>query len=217
MTVSTPIRIVLADDHAVVREALAHLLESNGDLSVVGHADNGVQAVEVARTQRPHVLLLDVEMPGQDVLTTARAIRDASPETAIIVLSMGDEAGLVRGLLAVGVRGYLLKSATQAELVSALRSVHANPSRVVLSVSERSLTTPAVVNPLSTRETEVLQLVAEAKTNQQIARELNVAESTVKRYLHSCFVKLDAVSRLDAVSKATVVGIIRPSRPGHEH
>jgi DNA-binding NarL/FixJ family response regulator len=213
MSLGEPIRIVLADDHAIVRQALAHLLDSNPDLTVVGQADDGASAIEVIRESRPDVLVLDVDMPGQDVLTTARVVRVTFPDTAILVLSMADEPDLVRNLLAIGVRGYMLKSTTQGELVAAIRSVHDDAGRVVLSVSGRTLGTPAVANPLSARECDVLRLVAEAKTNRQIGHELSLAESTVKRHLHSSFVKLDAVSRLDAVTKAVEAGIINPSRP----
>ncbi|MEO3872018.1 response regulator transcription factor [Nonomuraea sp. B12E4] len=196
--------IVLADDHALFREGLRELLEAKDDLLVIGEAGDGEGAVLTVADKRPDLVLLDVEMPGADVIVTVKRIKAASPRTQIIVLSMHDGPQLVQGLLTAGIRGYLLKTARREELISAIRSVRIDDGRVVLAVSRESLARLDEPTPplLSGREREVLELTAQALSNNQIAGRLSLTEATVKRHLHNVFVKLGAVSRIDAVNKA---------------
>jgi DNA-binding NarL/FixJ family response regulator len=204
----------LVDDHTLFREGVRQILETEDDLVVVGEAGDSEGAVQAAVRTRPDVLLLDVEIPGADVSVTVTTLRRVVPETRILILTMYDGPRLVRGLVRLGVRGYLLKSATRQELMSAIRGVCSDNSRVSLLVSPETLTLSQVSgeNPLSRRERDVLELAAQAMSNTQIASRLSLTEATVKRHMHNVFVKLRATSRIDAVNKATAASMISPPR-----
>jgi DNA-binding NarL/FixJ family response regulator len=206
------ISIALVDDHALFREGLREILESVGDMRIVGEAGDSTAAVTLVAGTRPDVVLLDVEIPGDEVTETVSRIRALSPETRIIILSMYDGPQLLSRLLAAGIRGYLLKSVHRHELIAAVRSVREDPSRVVLAVSRNSVAQveAAAAPTLSDKELEVLQLAAQALSNSQIARRLGLAEATVKRHMRNIFVKLNAVSRIDAVNKALAASLIMP-------
>jgi DNA-binding NarL/FixJ family response regulator len=199
------ITVLLVDDHALVREGLREILETQPDIKVVGEAQDSVTTIALAAETQPDIVLLDVEIPGGEVTTTVSQIRNRSPASRVIILSMYEGPQLVRALLAAGIRGYLLKSIHWQELVVAIRAIRADDDRIVLGVSRESL---GSVRPepargaLSARELEVLDLVAQALSNGQIASRLQLTEATVKRHLRNIFVKLGAVSRLDAVNKA---------------
>ncbi|MFI7448410.1 response regulator [Nonomuraea sp. NPDC049714] len=211
-TAEASISIALVDDHALFREGLREILESVGDMRIVGEAGDSMAAVALVTGARPDVVLLDVEIPGDEVTETVSRIRSMSPETRIIILSMYDGPQLLSRLLAAGIRGYLLKSVHRHELIAAVRSVHEDPSRVVLAVSRNSVAQveAAAAPTLSEKELEVLQLAAQALSNSQIARRLGLAEATVKRHMRNIFVKLNAVSRIDAVNKALAASLITP-------
>jgi DNA-binding NarL/FixJ family response regulator len=199
------ITILLVDDHALVREGLREILQMQADMRVVGEAEDSAATVALAAAEQPDIVLLDIEIPGDDVTSTVRQIRNLSPASQVIILSMYEGPQLVQALLAAGIRGYLLKSIHWQELVVAIRAVHTDSDRVVLGVSRESLRYVQQGPPpgtLSAREFEVLELVAQAFSNSQIASRLNLTEATVKRHLRNVFVKLGAVSRLDAVNKA---------------
>jgi DNA-binding NarL/FixJ family response regulator len=197
--------ILMVDDHALVRQGLRKLLETQEDLRVVGEAGEAGEAVTLAAKTEPDIVLLDVEIPGGEVTETVRRIGERSPNSRIIILSMHEGFDLVQATLAAGIRAYLLKSVHWQELVVAIRAVHADGGRVILGVSQESLQA-ARQRPeqgeLSDREREVLGLVAQALSNGQIASRLGLTEATVKRHLRNIFVKLGAVSRLDAVNKS---------------
>ena len=200
-----PITVLIVDDHTLVREGLCGILETQADLRVVGQAGDHGSTVAAAAEQQPDIVLLDIEIPGGSVIANVREIQDCSPESRIIILSMYEGPQLVQDLLAVGVRGYLLKSTHWQELVAAIRAVMADRDRIVLGVSRQSLSSTLSGPPfsvLSTREREVLALVGDALSNGQIATRLSLTEATVKRHLRNIFVKLGAVSRIDAVNKA---------------
>jgi DNA-binding NarL/FixJ family response regulator len=204
MTDDDRITILLVDDHALVRDGLRELLQTQRDMLVVGEAGDHESAVTLVAERKPDIVLLDVEIPGGDVTMTVGKIRSRSPQSRVIILSMHEGARLVQPLLTAGIRGYLLKSIHWQELVVAIRAVHADSDRLVLGVSRDSLAyVPQDVpqGTLSARELEVLDLVAQALSNSQIASRLNLTEATVKRHLRNIFVKLGAVSRLDAVNK----------------
>lgn len=212
MTQSTEaIKILLIDDHTLFCEALRTTLEIEDDFAVVAQAQSGTLAMQLVGEIRPDVVLMDAMMPGDSVTTRVSRIREASPATRVIILTMHDDPVLVQDLLQLGIRGYLLKSATRLELVAAIRAVHADEQRVVLSVSPASLTSTRTTGErerLSDREREVLLLVAQGLSNSQIATQLTIAEGTVKRHLRNTFTKLDAVSRIDAVNKALAASLI---------
>jgi DNA-binding NarL/FixJ family response regulator len=205
MTDEHPVAIVIVDDHALFRDGLREILMTQPDMVVVGEAGDSASAVSLAADKQPDIVLLDVEIPGDDVTATVNQIRARSPQSRVLILSMHEGPQLVQALLAAGIRGYLLKSIRWQELVVAIRAVHSDSDRVVLGVSRESLAhikRGPSGGTLSARELEVLDLVAHALSNSQIAARLNLTEATVKRHLRNVFVKLGAVSRLDAVNKA---------------
>jgi DNA-binding NarL/FixJ family response regulator len=199
-----PIRVLVVDDHALLRDGLRGILEAEDDIVVVGEAGNSEQAVAYVAATRPDVVILDVDIPGDKVTATLTRIQRQSADTKVIILSIYDEPMTVQELLAMGVRGYLLKSVNRQDFVAAVRSVFQDSERVVLSISQQSLrqVNGAGLNLLSDREREVIILVAGALSNAQIAHRLSITEGTVKRHLRNIFTKLGAVSRIDAVNKA---------------
>jgi DNA-binding NarL/FixJ family response regulator len=212
--ITSAIRVALADDHALLREGLRQILTAQDDIVVVGEAGDSAGALAVVAAEKPDVVLLDVEMPGEDVTVTVRKMKAASPGTEVIILSMYDRHHLVQSLLALGIKGYLLKSVAGEQVVAAIRSATAEDGNIVLSISAQSLSAASDFdNVLSDRERAVLQLAASAMSNIQIASRLSLTEATVKRHLHNIFTKLDAVSRIDAVNKAVARSLILPPEP----
>ncbi|GES33870.1 response regulator transcription factor [Streptomyces angustmyceticus] len=210
---AAPVRILVADDHTLLREALCDLLRSEPSFDIVGQAGNGEDAIRMAAELRPEVVLLDIEMPRNDPPVTVRRLLERDPGLHIIVLSMYDGQHLVQELLALGIRGYLHKSTGRDTLVTAIRDcVLSSRNTVTVSISPDSLRArapePEGTDRLSEREAEVLALVAQAMSNRQIAARLGIAEGTVKRHMRNIFSKLDAVSRIDAVNKATGLGML---------
>ncbi|PZM95076.1 MAG: DNA-binding response regulator [Actinobacteria bacterium] len=216
------IRVCLADDHTLFRDGIREMLTTDPELTVVGDASTGPEAVALAVRLRPDVLLLDVEMPGPGAPSVIQQISRVAPETKIIVLTMHDDPDLVRDLLQAGAAAYLLKTIVRDELIAAVRSVARRPSgNVLLAVSRQTVEQldrdrPRSEGvPLTEREREVLQLLAEAMTNAQIASRLFITEATVKRHLTNIYAKLHAVSRVDAIRKAVARNLISgPLREG---
>jgi DNA-binding NarL/FixJ family response regulator len=199
------ITVLLVDDHALVREGLREILETQPDIAVIGEAQDSATTVALAAETQPDIVLLDVEIPGGEVTATVSQIRNRSPASRVVILSMYEGPQLVQALLAAGIRGYLLKSVHWQELVVAIRAIRADDDRIILGVSRESLNSVRQEperGTLSARELEVLDLVAQALSNGQIASRLHLTEATVKRHLRNIFAKLGAVSRLDAVNKA---------------
>ncbi|MGW8066612.1 response regulator [Streptomyces ziwulingensis] len=215
-----PIRILIADDHTLFREGVTEILTAAGGVEVVGEAHSGGDACEKAAALRPDVVVLDVEMPGQGIRETLPQLRRVSPRSRVVVLTMHDDVVLARELLTLGASAYLVKGSTRHELVSAIHSVVVDrgAGHVILSVSQEGLDRvgQAPGDLLSEREREVLVLTAEALSNSQVARRLNIAEGTVKRHLRNVFRKLGAVSRLDAVNKAVAASLIPAPQPREE-
>jgi two-component system nitrate/nitrite response regulator NarL len=215
------INVLVADDHALLRGALCEALQTESDVNVVAEAGCGRVAVELASSLCPQVAILDVEMPGQDLATTLRQLRDRCPDTAVLVLTMHDDPDRAAAALALGASGYLHKSTTRGMLVSAIQMAGRPGAGTVTTLLPRRGRTaepgrerPAGP-PLSAREIEVLRQVARARSNRQIATGLGITEGTVKRHLRNIFGKLGAVSRLDAVNKAVAAALIDPSPGRH--
>ena len=207
-----PLRLVLVDDHRLFRESLGALLGVHEGIEVVAEGSNGDEACWLARQHRPDVLLLDVEMPGQSVLTSLVEIRSASPSTRIVVLTMHENTTLARQLLLRGASAYLIKTIGHNELVAAVRATTERAADMVtLSVSRGGLAGLAAAGGpvLSDRELEVLSLVSRARTNAAIAAELRITEGTVKRHLSNINAKLGSTS-LDAVRRATRARLLSP-------
>ncbi|MCC9311312.1 response regulator transcription factor [Kitasatospora sp. RB6PN24] len=210
------VRILVADDHTLLREALCELLATEPGFEVVAQAGTGTETVALAARHRPDVLLLDIEMPENDPPVTVRRLLAQQPGLRIIVLSMDDGRRLVQELLALGVCGYLHKSVSRQTLVSTIRQRDDGRHTVTVSVGPRSVWqgggagADELPGGLSQREVEVLEWTAQALSNRQIAGRLGITEGTVKRHLRNIFGKLDAVSRIDAVNKAVELELIPP-------
>jgi two-component system, NarL family, response regulator LiaR len=206
MTESKRIRVMLVDDHAVVRSGLSAFLLVYPDLELVGEAESGEDAVARVSIIRPDVILMDLVMPGMDGVATTRAIRQKFPDIQIVALTSFKEENLVQGALQAGAIGYLLKNVTAAELVSAIRSAFAR--RMTLSseaatalVNSTSQGVPAG-QMLTEREQEVLALIVEGLNNSEIARKLVVSTSTIKFHTANIYSKLGVDNRVAAVSLA---------------
>lgn len=209
------VRILVADDHTLLRQALCDLLRTEPRFEVVAEAASGESAVQLAERHQPDVVLLDVEMPENDPPSTVRRLLARDPLLRIVVLSMYDTPELVQQFLGLGVHGYIHKSASLETLVSAILAPRHHQQRTVtITVSPGSLLARGAEPPkpgdLSARELEVLAFVAEALSNRQIAVRLSITEGTVKRHLRNIFGKLGAVSRIDAVNKAVARSLIKP-------
>jgi NarL family two-component system response regulator LiaR len=203
------IRVVVADDHLILREGMRGLLEEQPDIELVGEAANGLEAVSVVRATKPDVVLMDVVMPRLTGIEATRQIKQLNPGTAVLILSGYDDDRYVLGLLDAGAAGYLLKSASGREVVQAIRAVHAGESVLHPAVIRRLLTRTGRssahvapsddAEPLTERELEVLQLVARGHGNKEIASELSLSLPTVKSHLVNIFNKLGVASRTEAV------------------
>jgi DNA-binding NarL/FixJ family response regulator len=211
------IRVVIADDHRVVRVGLEQLLGTFDDVRIVGVATDGEEAVARCEAERPEVALLDLEMPGVDGIEATRRIRSVSPDTNVVVFtSFSDRERIVRALNA-GAIGYLLKDAEPRELHDAILAAARgesplNPKAAAELLAERSVTAPS--ERLSTREREVLVLVAEGSANKQIARRLGISEKTVKGHLTNIFQALGVTDRTQAALWAERNGVLREGDGG---
>jgi DNA-binding NarL/FixJ family response regulator len=201
------IRILIAEDHTVVRDGLVAIIRQEPDMTVVADTGDGQQAVELWKKHRPDVTLMDLRMPVLDGVNAIYQIRAADPEARIIVLTTydGDE-DIYRGMRA-GARSYLLKDVRREELFQCIREVHAGktyiPPAIAAKLAERM---PA--EELTTREHEVLQLLAEGKPNKIIGSALSINEVTVKSHVQSLFRKLNVLSRTEALAVATRKGLL---------
>jgi DNA-binding NarL/FixJ family response regulator len=206
-------RILLADDHAVVRQGFKMLLGAQPDMEIVGEASNGREAVESAETLRPDVVIMDVAMPELNGIEATRRLAASAPHTRVIALSMHKDSVYVREILRAGARGYLLKDSGAEDLVSAIRAVAKGESYLSPAVSNAVLDDyrKHVTNPidlLTSREREVLQMLAEGKTNKEIAGVLNLSVYTVDAHRGRIMEKLNLHSINDLVRFAVRNGII---------
>lgn len=210
------IRILIADDHTLLRDALAELLSSDDDLDVIAVAGTAEEAVRGTGELRPDVVLLDIEMPGNERPSeTVGRMLAASPGTRILVITMHDHPTIVHSMLPLGIRGFLHKTVSHRALSAAVRAACAPGAPVTISLSAGTLLPgePGPTGPLSPREEEVVELAARGLSNYQIARRLDIVEGTVKRHMRSIFDKLEARSRVEAVNRAIELGLIPPPVP----
>lgn len=213
-------RILLADDLPLFRRAIATLLDEQEDMEVVGQANNGVEAVELAQVLRPDIILLDVEMPVMDGVTAAGRLRDVAPEAKVIMLTVNDDDETVLRAIRLGAHGYLLKDLHPDDLYAMVRSAMRNenpvaPSLVgkLLSALRHGVTPDAPVVEevaLSARELEVLRLVADGLSNKEIGVALSITEGTVKNHVHNALAKLGMDNRIQAAAYIVRQGLGLP-------
>ena len=210
---SSTVRVVIADDHPVVRAGLRGMLEPESDIEVVGEATNGREAVSLVGRLEPEVVLMDLQMPELDGVAATKQIRDRHPETNVLVLTTFDTDADITRAISAGATGYLLKDAPRQDLFQAIRAAARGESVLTPAVASRLMSKmrgPAVQS-LSEREIEVLTQVADGNSNKDIAGKLYISEATVKTHLVHIFGKLGVDDRTAAVTVALEQGIIRLS------
>lgn len=202
------IRVLIADDHSVVRTGLVSLIEDQADMTVAGEASNGREAVELWKKHRPDVTLLDLRMPELDGLSAIKAIRAAAENARIIVLTTYDDDEDIYCAIQAGAKGYLLKDVPREALMDCVRRVHRGDMCVPVHLATK-LAHRVSGETLSQREIEVLKLMAQGKSNKQIGSALFISEGTVKSHLKRIFRKLGVISRTEAIANATRRGLIQ--------
>jgi two-component system response regulator NreC len=202
------ISIVLADDHTVVRRALRVLLEAEAGFEVVAEAEDAEGAIRYLRGHKPDVLILDLNMPGRASLEAIPDMREASPETKIVVLTMQREPAFARQALQLGVLGYMLKEAADDELVQAVRSAAAGDTYLQPALGARLAAEPEAATDLSERETGVLRLIALGHTNAEIAEKLYISVRTVETHRAHIQQKLGVSTRAELVRSALSRGLV---------
>ncbi len=213
------IRILIVDDHEMVRNGLSVMMQREEDFTVVGEAQNGKEAVEMVSELRPDVVLMDLRMPEMDGVEAMRQIRAKQDDVKFLVLTTYDTDEYIFDAIQAGAKGYLLKDASREELFRAVRTVNRGESLIEPAVVSRvldrltELSRRAAQGPdhlaLSEREVQVLQLMARGSANKQIAGDLSITESTVKTHVANIFQKLEVSHRTEAVTKAISQGIIK--------
>jgi NarL family two-component system response regulator LiaR len=212
------IRVLLVDDHSVVREGLRMFLGRDPDLAVVGEAADGNEAIQLAQQLRPDVILMDLLMPGMDGIAATKAIRSALPDTEVIALTSVLESEAVLGAVKAGAIGYLLKDTQAIELRKAIKAAAAGQVQISPQASAfllRSIRAPETHEVLTEREMEVLRLLAKGESNKEIAHHLQVVEDTVKTHIRHILAKLGVQSRTQAVLSAVRLGLISLDKEKH--
>lgn len=202
------IRVLIADDHVTVREGLAAIIGRQSDMMVIGEAATGRDAVELWKMHCPHVTLLDLRMPLLDGVGALNEIRQHEPTARIIVLTTFDTDNDIARAIRAGAKGYVLKGAQREELLDCIRKVHAGETSIPASLVSK-LAASMSSAALTVREIDVLTLLARGKSNKEIGMKLYISETTVKSHLRSIFTKLNVLSRTEAVTTASRLGLIQ--------
>jgi DNA-binding NarL/FixJ family response regulator len=218
------IRVLIVDDHPVVLEGLHTMLSGDRNIEIVGEAGDGAEAVKMVEDKEPNVVLMDIRMPNMDGVQATRRIKQQSPATAVIVLTMYDTDVYVVDAVRAGASGYLLKDSPRELVLDTIRAVNSGASLIKTSLLTEAISSlvqsqkghhAEVVSPeasvehLTAREREVLKLAALGYSNKEIAKELNITQDTVKKHMQSILGKLHASSRIHAVIQASRAGIIK--------
>jgi two-component system, NarL family, response regulator NreC len=214
MTQPAPVRCIVADDHAATRQGVNEILSAQGDIEVVATASDGPEAVHLMQHYRPDVAVIDVLMPGKGGLDVVKEVEDAGLKTAIIIYTGFPDPEVVRSCTDAGARGFVLKSAPAEELLRAVRTVAAGDTYLDATATEPAPPDPTAGGGtnerslLSKREREVLQLLANGRTNDETAQEVGLSPATVRTYVENAMHKLKADSRTHAVAVAVRLGLI---------
>ena len=204
---TAPIKIMIVEDHQIVRQGLVALIKTVDDMAVLAEASNGKEAVVLFRKHQPDVTIMDLRLPGMGGVDAIQAIRQEFPAARVIVLTTFDGDEDIYRALQAGARGYLLKGMSAEELMDAIRTVHSGKTRIPQAVAQRlaeRMTGPG----LTGRELEVLKLIAAGKSNKEIGKELTISEATVKTHINSILSKLAVNDRTQAATSALQRGII---------
>ncbi len=212
------ISVLIADDHALFREGTHSLIDLENDMEVAGEASDGEQAIQMVASLQPHVVLMDIAMPGINGIEATRRIKEEYPATAVLILTAYDNDQYIIALLEAGAAGYLLKNVSGANLVNAIRSVHAGEAVLHPAIAQKVFKRLSSMNrepekakpaiELSDREMEILKLAAKGMSNQDIATGLYLSRRTVQAHLANIFRKMDVGSRTEAVLQALKSGWI---------
>lgn len=211
-----PIRVLLADDHAVVRQGIRQFLETSASVTVVAETADGLEALRLIREHRPDVAVLDIQMPGQSGIEVTRTIRSERLPVGVLILTAFDDPPYIKAVLQAGANGYVLKTADAREIVEAVQAVYDGQSVLDPAIARKlmaQLAAPraeAYVEPLTDRELEVLRLAAKGYTNKAIGAELSISDRTAQGHLAKIYDKLGACSRTEAVMRAVALGWIPP-------
>jgi DNA-binding NarL/FixJ family response regulator len=207
-TMSNPIRILVVDDHPILRQGLSALLANEPDMLLTGEASNGLEAIELFRSLRPDIMLLDVQMPELGGIEALEAIRHVFPAARIIILTTYAGDALAQRALAAGAQGYVLKGMLRKELLDTIRAVHRGQKKISADVATQ-LAHHTTDDDLSDREIDVLKLIATGNSNKRIANQLLITEETVKGHVRSILAKLGASDRTHAVTLGLTRGIFQ--------
>jgi DNA-binding NarL/FixJ family response regulator len=218
-----PARLIIADDHALLRSGIRSMLAGEPDLEVVGEAADGQEALELCRRLKPDLVLMDVRMPKMDGLAATRAIKEELPNVSVVMVTMQDDPDYLFEAVIAGAAGYVLKGATPDQLTEAVRQVldgeflldQRLTINLLRSMADRGrVDLPSrpepLAEPLTARETEILQLLAQGQTNPQIARALVVSTGTVKNHVRHIIAKLQVSDRTQAAVRAIELGLLTP-------
>jgi len=216
MSVNTFIRVLLADDHAVVRAGIRQFMERAGDIQVVAEAEDGEATQALIERHKPDVAVLDIQMPKASGIEVTRWVRANVPTTGVLILTAYDDDPYVMAVLQAGANGYVLKTATPADIIQAVRDVYAGKSALDAAIAQKLIAQVAgksefsPVEPLTEREMQVLRLAGKGYTNKAIGVQLGISDRTVQGHLARIFDKLQAASRTEAVMRAVSLGWLPP-------
>lgn len=210
------IKVLIADDHAIVRTGLRALLNAEPSMEVVGEATGGYEAIELAGKSNADILVLDISMPDLDGISVTKKIKTQFPDLRILILTVHEDEALLREAIKVGASGYILKRAAETELISAIHAIirgvlYVDPSMVRILLSDETkptVTLPESAEPLTHREKEILKLIVQGYTNRQIGEELNISMRTVEGHRANLIAKLGLHSRVELVRYAREHGLI---------
>ncbi|OGO67070.1 MAG: hypothetical protein A2Z37_16965 [Chloroflexi bacterium RBG_19FT_COMBO_62_14] len=216
MSEAQSIRVILADDHAVVRAGFRQFMEAAGDIEVVAEADDGIQAVQAIQEHNPNVAVLDIQMPGMSGIEVTRWVRAKARRTGVLILTAYDDDPYVLAVLQAGANGYVLKTADASDIIRAVRAVYKGNSALDPAITRKVMAhvtgqrTSPPTELLTDRELEVLSLAAKGYTNKAIGVQLGISDRTVQGHLAKTFSRLQASSRTEAVMRAVSLGWLPP-------